>query len=302
MPSGAGGPAGGGFPGFSGFPGGGGSTFSFSTGGPGFGGGRGGFFSPTDPNKIFESIFGGSGFGGLGGGARRSHSMYDEDDDMMGGGSPFSSFGGMPGGMPGGAGFRPRAAPNGRSASPGPSSSPSEITKPLKVSLEELYTGATKRLKVGRKLVSGATEDKVLEVQVLPGWKSGTKIRFPRAGNEQPTGESQDLVFVVEEKPHERFERDGNDLKCRQSVPLVDALAGNGGKRTVEQLDGRKLQVNIPQGIIKPGQTTIVPAEGMPIRKEGSVKKKGDLIVKWDVEFPDRLTPAQREGIRKVLG
>jgi len=226
--------------------------------------------------------------------------MFDEDDDMMGGGSPFSSFGGMPGGMPGGAGPRTRPAANGRPASPGPSTS--EITKPLKVSLEDIYNGATKRLKVGRKLLSGTTEDKVLEVQVYPGWKSGTKIRFPRAGNEQPSGESQDLVFVVEEKPHDRFERDGNDLICRQPIPLVDALTGNGGKCTIEQLDGRKLQVNIPLGVIKPGQSTTVSGEGMPIRKEGSVKKKGDLIVKWDVQFPERLTPHQKEGIRKVLG
>jgi DnaJ family protein B protein 4 len=39
----------------------------------------------------------------------------------------------------------------------------------------------------------------------------------------------------------------------------------------------------------------------MPIRKDGSVKKKGNLILKWDVVFPDRLTPSQKEGIRKVL-
>ena len=71
--------------------------------------------------------------------------------------------------------------------------------------------------------------------------------------------------------------------------------------RDVELLDGRKLQVPVPSGIVKPGATTTVPGEGMPIRKEGSAQKKGDLLVKWEVVFPDRLTPAQKEGIRKVL-
>lgn len=236
--------------------------------------------------------------GGFGGGGRRHTHSFDNDDDMMGG-SGFSFSSGMPGGMPN---SRPRQSSGGRRApSPAPSN-PSEITRPLKVSLEDLYSGATKRLKVGRRLLSGGTEDKVLEIQVLPGWKSGTKIRFPKAGNEQLNGDSQDLVFVVEEKPHDRFTREGNDLVCHVPLPLVDALAGSGGKRVVDSLDGRKLQVTIPSGIVKPGAQTTVSGEGMPVRKEGSVKSRGNLIAKWDIIFPERLTPAQKEGIRKVLG
>ena len=235
--------------------------------------------------------FPGGMFGGAGG-----HG-HDSDDDLH---SHFFSGGGMPGGMPTGAGPRSRGARTRTEPVPTPSA-PSEITRPLKVSLEDLNSGTTKRLKVGRKLLTGGTEDKVLEIQVHPGWKSGTKIRFPKAGNEQLSGDAQDLVFVVEEKPHDRFEREGNDLVTHVKLPLVDALAGDGGRRVVETLDGRKLQVAVPSGIVKPGQITTISGEGMPIRKEGSVKRKGDLIVKWDVVFPDRLTPAQKEGIRKVL-
>ncbi len=242
----------------------------------------------------FGGMGGGSGGmgNGFGGGRTRMSSMFgdDDDDDMSG-----AYFGGMPGGMP-------RSRPStGRSASPAPSQ-PTEVTKPLKVSLEDLYSGTTKHLKVGRRLLNGTTEDKVLEIQIHPGWKSGTKIRFPRAGNEQPNGEAQDLVFVVEEKPHDRFVRDGNDLITTVKIPLVDALTGTGTKQVVEHLDGRKLQVAPPAGIVKPGQTTTIPGEGMPVRKAGAVKQKGDMIVKWEVVFPDRLTPAQKEGVRKVLG
>lgn len=233
-------------------------------------------------------------------GGRRTAFTDDDDDDV---GTTFS-FGGMPGGMPGRANGR-QSQSGGRRATSTPSTSepqrPSEITRPLKVTLEELYSGTVKHLKVGRRLLSGATEDKVLEIQIHPGWKSGTKVRFPKAGNEQPNGDSQDLVFVVEEKPHPTFTREGNDLVCKPKIPLVDALAGSASRRTVDTLDGRKLQVPVPTGVIKPGQESTVSGEGMPIRKEGSVKKKGDLILKWDVVFPDRLTPSQKEGIRKVL-
>jgi DnaJ homolog subfamily B member 4 len=141
-----------------------------------------------------------------------------------------------------------------------------------------------------------------LEVQVLPGWKSGTKVRYPRAGNEQLAGEPQDIVFVVEEKPHNRFSRDGNNLIYHQKLPLVEALTGGGGKKNVEHLNGRMLQLTIPSGVVKPGQRTVLSGEGMPVRKEGQIRTKGDLIVTWDVIFPDHLTPSQKEGLRKILG
>ncbi|KAI3607426.1 hypothetical protein WG66_004920 [Moniliophthora roreri] len=304
---GAGAGAGGAGPGFSGFgfPGG-GTSYTFTSGpGGGFSGfsGSGGGFNPTDPNKIFEQIFGGGfggfsmgGMGGMGGSRRRGASMFqdfdDEDDAMDGSTFSFGGGGGMPGGMP-----KSRPTPHSRPSS----SKPAEITRSLKVSLEDLYSGTVKHLKVGRRLANGTTEDKVLDIQIHPGWKSGTKIRFARAGNEQANGEAQDLVFVVEEKPHPTFTREGNDLISRVPIPLLEALTHDGGKKVVELLDGRKLQVQIPSGVVKPGQETTIPGEGMPIRKDGSVKKKGDLVVKWDVQFPDRLTASQKEGLKKVL-
>lgn len=233
---------------------------------------------------------GGPRFGGASGGRP---SMFDEDDHMSG-------FGGMPGGMPGG---RPGAGPQ-RPSSP---EKPSEITKPLKVSLQDLYKGTTKHLKVGRKLLNGQTEDKVLEVVIQPGYKSGTKVRFPKHGNETGYGgEAQDLVFVVEEKPDPVWSRNGNDLTVRVDLPLVEALTGPptpGGKhtKTVELLDGRRLQVPVPSGVVKPEQKTIVTGEGMPIRKDGRVQRKGDLWVQWNVVFPNVLTATQKDELRKIL-
>ncbi|KAG5720572.1 Protein psi1 [Termitomyces sp. T112] len=309
---GGGGPSpGAGFSNFN-FPGGGagGPTFTFTSTGPGGGAGNFGGFSPSDPSKIFEHIFGpgfaGFNFGGMGGGgggprAGSQSNPFDIDDEMDG------SF--FPGGMPGGI---PHARSNARRPGPPPHSHshshspPSEVTRPLKVSLQDLYTGTLKHIKVGRRRSDGTTEDKVLEIQIHPGWKSGTKVRFPKAGNENARGESQDLVFVVEEKPHDVFVREGNDLVARVPVPLVEALtgapAGARATKTVEMLDGRKLQVQLPVGIVKPGQETTVRGEGMPIRKDGVASRKGDMIVKWDVVFPTRLTPAQQEGIKKILG
>jgi DnaJ family protein B protein 4 len=303
--------------GFCSFPGGSfpGGSFNFSSTAPG-GGRRAGGFSPTDPNKVFEAFFKQMGGGSFGGGFGGSGNFMDVDDGPS---SPFGSFGGgMFGGMPGGFGGMPgmsggmpgmgeRSGPRRRhstsAGAPQATTSPSsEYTKPLKLTLEELFHGTTKRLKIGRKLLSGGSEDKQIEIQVHPGWKSGTKIRFKGAGNEREDGEAQDIVFVVEEKPHDRFVREGDNLVTKLPISLVDALTSPGGTRTVDSLDSKKHKVTLPTGVIKPGMETRIPGAVMPIRKEGGIKGRGDIIVRWDVQFPDRLTASQKEGIQKVLG
>ena len=141
-----------------------------------------------------------------------------------------------------------------------------------------------------------------MEINVLPGWRAGTSIRFPRAGNERPAAGPQDIVFIVEEIPHPRFTRTRNDLIVILKMPLVEALIGMGEKKTVEHLDGRRLQVSIPPGVVKPGQETTLSGEGMPMRKDGRVCGRGDLIVKWEIVFPNHLTPSQKDGIEGILG
>ena len=162
-------------------------------------------------------------------------------EDMFGGGG----FGGMPGG-PGG---RRRAGPQ-RQESSAPPAPVAEITRPLALTLEELYKGGTKRLKITRKRQNGSEEGKVLEIAYKAGWKKGTKVKFQGAGHEDEYGRGQTIVFVVEEKPHGRFTREDDDLVVSLNVSLLDALTGTTeGTREVEHLDGRKIKVNLPKGV-----------------------------------------------------
>ena len=122
-------------------------------------------------------------------------------------------------------------------------------------------------------------------------------------GNERSDGESTDVVFVVEEKEHARFKREGDDLITTCRIPLLEALTGDGGNiQTVELLDGTKKTIQSPAAIVKPGQRSRIAGLGMPVRKDGKVVRRGDLVVDWEVAFPDRLTESQKIGLRKVLG
>lgn len=140
-------------------------------------------------------------------------------------------------------------------------------------------------------------ETEILTIDVKPGWKKGTKITFPDKGNQQPNQLPADLVFVIDEKPHDFFKRDGNDLIVNQRVSLAEAIGGT--SVSLRTLEKRNLCVPVTD-IVSPGYELVVANEGMPITKEPG--HKGDLRIIFEVKFPTRLTPEQRAGLKRALG
>ncbi|RWW73555.1 hypothetical protein BHE74_00018572 [Ensete ventricosum] len=139
-------------------------------------------------------------------------------------------------------------------------------------------------------------ESEILTIDVKPGWKKGTKITFPEKGNEQVGQLPADLVFVINEKPHEVYKRDGNDLIVNQKISLVEALAGTSVELTT--LDGRNLSIPVSD-IVSPGYELVIAKEGMPIVKDPG--RKGNLRIIFEVRFPSRLTTEQRAGLKRIL-
>ncbi|KAK1268786.1 hypothetical protein QJS04_geneDACA008299 [Acorus gramineus] len=241
-------------------------------------------FNPRSADDIFAEFFGfsspfGGGRGGGGGAGRRfGGGMFGEDI--------FSSFGGEGASAGGGGGAMRKASP---------------IEKKLPCSLEDLYKGTTKKMKISREIAdaSGKTMpvEEILTIEVKPGWKKGTKITFPEKGNEQPNVIPSDLVFIIDEKPHSIFTREGNDLVTTQKITLVEALTGYTVNLTT--LDGRTLTIPI-NSIIHPNYEEVIPKEGMPIPKEPS--NRGNLRIKFQIKFPTRLTAEQKSGIKRLLG
>jgi len=141
------------------------------------------------------------------------------------------------------------------------------------------------------------TEEEILKIDIKPGWKKGTKITFPGKGNQEAEASApDDLIFVVDEKPHALFKRDGNDLVITQKILLVEALVGN--TLNITTLDGRELTIQVTD-VVKPKFVLVVPNEGMPISKE--LGKKGNLRIKFDVMFPSRLTTQQKYELKRIL-
>ncbi|XP_051149519.1 uncharacterized protein LOC127264142 [Andrographis paniculata] len=171
----------------------------------------------------------------------------------------------------------------------------------LPCSLEELYKGSKRKMKISRIVLDDSgkpvTVEEVLSIHIKPGWKNGTRITFPEKGNHEPGAAPGDLIFVVDQKSHPAFKRDGNDLIINQKISLVDALTGK--SLSIKTLDGRDISVQVTD-IVKPGYELVVENEGMPISKEPG--KNGDLRIKFNIKFPSRLTSEQKSDLQRILG
>ena len=160
---------------------GGGRSFHFSTSG-----GSGGF-NFSNPESIFSEFFkqGGAGMG--------------DDDDI------FSAFSGGGRSSNFGSGTRSSRKDSYGGPSRRRERTPEVTTveRPLSVTLEELFKGTHKKMKIKRKTFDQRTgkrnvEDKILDMEIKPGYKAGTKIKFKGVGDQEEGG-TQDLHFIVTE-------------------------------------------------------------------------------------------------------
>jgi len=175
------------------------------------------------------------------------------------------------------------------------------IERDLFLSLEEVFHGCTKKMKISRRVMNedghtSSIRDKILTITVKKGWKPGTKITFPKEGDQGPNNIPADIVFIVKDKPHPRFRREGLNLIHTANVLLGRALTGT--TVDIHTLDERTLHIPI-NDIIKPGYKKIVPTEGMPLSTDPT--QKGDLIIEFNIEFPQSLTPERKELVRSSL-
>lgn len=139
-----------------------------------------------------------------------------------------------------------------------------DITHPAKISLETLYNGGTKKMKI-----SNGGREKIFEIKVEPGYKAGTKVTFGHKDHNLPS--VGNVAFVIEEKEHSDFERDGDDLIYKNKFDKSNK------KIEIETIDGKLIDV-LTEGT-KVGKTITISNEGMPIRKKGKLVGKGDMIV-----------------------
>ncbi|KAF8405704.1 hypothetical protein HHK36_007781 [Tetracentron sinense] len=177
---------------------------------------------------------------------------------------------------------------------------PPPIEKKLECTLEELCNGCIKKIKITRDVVTNTgiivQEEELLRIKVKPGWKKGTKITFEGMGDERPGTLPADITFLIAEKRHPLFKREGDELVLAIEIPLVKALTGC--TLSIPLLGGEKMSLLLDD-IIYPGYEKIIPDQGMPNPKEQG--RRGDLRIKFLIIFPKQLSDEQRTDILNLL-
>ncbi|XP_056277821.1 dnaJ homolog subfamily B member 4 [Pseudoliparis swirei] len=245
-----------------------------------------------DPHATFATFFGASNpfemfFG-------RKANGRDDDDMEVDGNDPFGSF----------TNFNMNGFPRDGHVGPGGPQRRKQdpaIIHELRVSLEEVFHGCTKRLKISRKRLNPdartmRNEDKILTIEIKRGWKEGTKITFPREGDESPNTIPADIVFVIKDKPHPQFRREGSNIVYPVRVSLRQSLCGC--SVTVSTIDGQTCNMKITD-VIKPGMRKTVAGQGLPLPK--NPEQRGDLVVEFDVNFPEVLPGNAKEVLKRHL-
>ena len=134
---------------------------------------------------------------------------------------------------------------------------------------------------------------KKLDVSIPAGVDDGGRICLRGQGNAGINGGSYgDLYIIVSLRPHEIFERSGNDIYCE--VPVAYSELVLGGEIEVPTLEGT-VKYNIPEGT-QSGTRFCIKNKGIVYY---NTKNHGDLYFTVVMETPKNLSSEAKDALRK---
>lgn len=177
---------------------------------------------------------------------------------------------------------------------------PPPIMKNVTITLEVAFTGTSIPLEIERwshKDGMRFNEIETIYVDIPAGIDDKEMIVIKDKGNavnEQLKGDIKVIVNV--ENNNSTLKRQGMDLVYQKKISLKEALCGF--TFDIMHLNGKQLCMNnnVNKTIIKPGFNKVITGLGM---KRGDAF--GNLIIQFDVEFPNTLTKEQLETLEKTL-
>jgi DnaJ homolog subfamily B member 4 len=178
---------------------------------------------------------------------------------------------------------------------------PETITKQVNISLEQAFTGIIAQIEIERWTMRKEdglriTETETINVQIPAGIDNGENILLEGVGNCIEEGNNRgDVKICVSVNKHATFVRNGADLHLKKTLTLKESLCGT--QFHFEHLNGKNLTLNVTNAIIFPGGRKVFPNMGMQ-KKDGSV---GNLVIEFDVQFPETLTPEQKQQLSNIL-
>jgi len=206
----------------------------------------------------FDDIFG--NFGGFSGGFGAGGNRHGGNKQRQGG---FSSFGGNMGDMFGNQG--------GRQQRQQPELKKEQPPVVVKIALEELMNAP---------FVAQAENKK--------------KVRIPKGSYNEQIITKGSRKYKLEVQPHDNyFPRKKYDIEYVHTITLTEALTGV--VAFIPTIDGRRFKFDSKGKMIKPSSWKKYPGGGLP---RSDNRGKGDLVVKFEIEFPTSINADQKRWIK----
>jgi DnaJ-class molecular chaperone len=176
---------------------------------------------------------------------------------------------------------------------------PEPIVKQIQVTLEQSFTGFNMPLDIERFNIDNnvrTVEKETMYLNIPPGIDNNETIVVGDKGhciNGQVRGDVRIQVQLVNNTP---FKRQGTDLIYSKKISLKEALCGFVFE--IDHLNGKRLALNNIHNptVIKPNFKKMV--QGMGMTRENST---GNLIIEFEIEFPESLTSEQIAKLNEVL-
>ena len=214
-----------------------------------------------------------------------------------GGGMPFGG-GGIPfGGMPPGAKihiFQGGPPMNFQQAM----NKPIPIMKTVQINMEQVFNGGSIPMEIERWILENGTkvfEKETIYIDIPQGIDDNEMIILRDRGNiisDQCKGDIKVNILV---QNNTAFKRSGLDLILDKTISLKDALCGFTFE--INYLNGKNYTLNNSKGsIVQPEYKKLYTGMGL---KRG--EHKGNMIINFHIEFPEKLTEEQIDKLSKIL-
>lgn len=135
-------------------------------------------------------------------------------------------------------------------------------------------------------------KEEEIVVAIPAGIDNGQVMRMSQMGEAIQGGKPGDLYIKIHVAADKRFRKEGINLVTEMPVKVTDALLG--ADYTLETLDG-PMTVTVPQ-LRSPDEILRVKGKGVPV----GAGKRGDLLIRIQVEFPHRLSKQAIEHLKKL--
>jgi DnaJ-class molecular chaperone len=130
-----------------------------------------------------------------------------------------------------------------------------------------------------------------VEVSIPPGIAETKKLRVAGGGSRGSNNKHGDLIVTVNQLPHEKFERQGQNLVYNADLDYLDAILG--AEIKVPTLKS-SLLVAIKPGTSS-GRTLRLKGQGLP---DG--QSRGDLLVKVRITVPETPSPEEIKALQNL--